>query len=77
MVLGHRGLSPQPSLNNSLPKLHGVAKKLDTPVVAAHLRIAFVFEDRDDVTESSLFRHLRACEDLVKEASKPTNTLIP
>nr|GEY13594.1 retrovirus-related Pol polyprotein from transposon TNT 1-94 [Tanacetum cinerariifolium] len=49
--------------------LHGVAKKLDTPIVAAHLCIAFVFEDRDDVTESPLFKHLRACEDLVEKAN--------
>nr|GFD45663.1 hypothetical protein [Tanacetum cinerariifolium] len=36
---------------------------------------AFVFEDMDDVTESLLFRHLRACEDLIEKASKPANTL--
>ncbi|GJT23385.1 hypothetical protein Tco_0893322 [Tanacetum coccineum] len=75
LVLRHRGLSSKPSLNHSLPELHGMAKKLDTPIVVAHLCIAFVFEDRDDVTQSSLFRHLCACEDHVEEASKPTNTL--
>ncbi|GJR53503.1 hypothetical protein Tco_1404024 [Tanacetum coccineum] len=86
LVLEHRSLSSQPSLDHSLPKLHGVTKKLDTPIVvvetlegkgSANLRIAFVFEDRDDVNESPLFRHLRACEDLVEEASKPADTLIP
>ncbi|GKA47720.1 hypothetical protein Tco_0740603 [Tanacetum coccineum] len=62
-----------PSLDHSLPKLHGVTNKLDTLIVVAHLRIAFVFEDRDDATESSLFRHLRASEGLVEEASQPGN----
>nr|GEV99298.1 hypothetical protein [Tanacetum cinerariifolium] len=63
------------SLDRSLPKLHGVTKKLDTLIVAAYLCITFVFEDRDDVTESPLLRHLHACKDLVKEASKSANTL--
>ncbi|GKA83272.1 hypothetical protein Tco_0804867, partial [Tanacetum coccineum] len=67
LVLRHRSPS-QPSLDHSLPKLHGVTKKLDTPIVVAHLRITFVFKDKDDVTESPLFRHLRACEDLIEEA---------
>ncbi|GJV60610.1 hypothetical protein Tco_1466710 [Tanacetum coccineum] len=73
MVLRHCSLFSQPSLDHSLPKLHGVTNKLDTLIVCAHLRIAFVFEDRDDVTESSLFRHLRASEGLVEEASQPGN----
>ncbi|GJY82362.1 hypothetical protein Tco_0495738 [Tanacetum coccineum] len=73
----HVSLSLHIILYKASNKLHDVAKKLDTPIVVAHLRIAFVFEDRDDVTESPLFRHLRAYEDLVKEASKPTNTLSP
>nr|GEY13334.1 uncharacterized mitochondrial protein AtMg00810-like [Tanacetum cinerariifolium] len=60
----YRSLSSQPSLDHSLPKLHGVAKELDTSIVATNLRITFVFKDWDDFTESSLFRHLRACEDL-------------
>ncbi|GKC90241.1 hypothetical protein Tco_1150890 [Tanacetum coccineum] len=59
----------KPSLDRSLPKLYGVTEKLDTPIVAANLRIAFVFEDCDDFTESPLFRHLRDSEDLVEEAS--------
>ncbi|GJU11924.1 hypothetical protein Tco_1134320 [Tanacetum coccineum] len=69
LVLRHRSLSSQPSLDRSLPKLYGVTEKLDTPIVAANLRIAFVFEDCDDFTESPLFRHLRDSEDLVEEAS--------
>ncbi|GKA40616.1 hypothetical protein Tco_0733209 [Tanacetum coccineum] len=77
LVLGHRSLSSQTSLDLSLPKLHGVTKKLDTLIVAANLRIAYVFKDMDDVTESPIFRHLRTCEDLVEEASKTSNTLIP
>ncbi|GJZ31125.1 hypothetical protein Tco_0576172, partial [Tanacetum coccineum] len=72
----HRSLSSQPSLDHSLLKLHDVAKELDTPVVATNLRITFVFKDWDDFTESPLFRHLRACEDLFEEASKPDNTFI-
>ncbi|GJW97480.1 hypothetical protein Tco_0179288 [Tanacetum coccineum] len=54
-------------LSITLTKLYDVTKKLDTPIVAANLCIAFVFEDRDDVTESPVFRHLRTCEDLVEE----------
>ncbi|GJT86279.1 hypothetical protein Tco_1067996 [Tanacetum coccineum] len=61
--------SNKPSLDHSLPKLHGVTEKLDTPIVAANLRITFVFEDWDDFTESPLFRHLHASEDLVEKAS--------
>ncbi|GKD22967.1 hypothetical protein Tco_1224670 [Tanacetum coccineum] len=69
LVLRHHSLSSQPSLDHSLPKLHGVTKKLNTPILVANLCIAFVFEDWDDITKSSLFRHLRASEDLVEEAS--------
>ncbi|GKE54010.1 hypothetical protein Tco_1489166, partial [Tanacetum coccineum] len=68
-VVRHQSLSSLPSLDHSLPKLHGVTKKLDTPIVVANLRITFVFEDWDDFTKSSLFSHLCASEDLVKEAS--------
>ncbi|GJR06643.1 hypothetical protein Tco_0529627 [Tanacetum coccineum] len=60
-------------LHKASNKLHGVTNNLDTPIVDACLRIAFVFEDRGDVTESPLFRHLRASEGLVKEASQPGN----
>ncbi|GKD02745.1 hypothetical protein Tco_1177719, partial [Tanacetum coccineum] len=67
LVLRHQGLSLQPSLNHPLLKLHGVVKKLDTPIVVAHLRITFVFADMDDVTQSLLFGHFRACEDLAEE----------
>ncbi|GJT20499.1 hypothetical protein Tco_0890436 [Tanacetum coccineum] len=77
LVLRHRSLSLQPSLDHSLSKLHGVTKKLDTPIVAANLRITFIFEDMYDATVSPLFRHLRAYKDLVEEASKPENTLVP
>nr|GEV14055.1 hypothetical protein [Tanacetum cinerariifolium] len=66
-----------PSLDHSLLKLYGMAKEPDTPVVAANLHIAFIFEDRDNFTESPLLRHLRACEDLVEEAIKLDNTLLP
>ncbi|GKA50438.1 hypothetical protein Tco_0743511 [Tanacetum coccineum] len=69
LVLRHRSLSSQPSLDHSLPKLHGVTEKLDTPIVAVNLRIAFVFQDWDDFIKSPFFRHLRASEDLVKKAS--------
>ncbi|GKA89059.1 retrovirus-related pol polyprotein LINE-1 [Tanacetum coccineum] len=34
------------------------------------------YPDRDDVTESPLFRHLRTCEDLVEEASSPHFRLV-
>nr|GEU75634.1 hypothetical protein [Tanacetum cinerariifolium] len=53
LVLIHRSLSLRPSLDHSLPKFHGVTKKLDTPIVAANLHIAFVFEDR--MTSLSLY----------------------
>ncbi|GJY56850.1 hypothetical protein Tco_0455965 [Tanacetum coccineum] len=69
LFLRYRSLSLQPSLDHSLPKLHGVTEKLDTLIVSANLRIAFVFEDSDVFTKSSLFRHLRASEDLVEKAS--------
>ncbi|GJU79998.1 retrotransposon protein, putative, ty1-copia subclass [Tanacetum coccineum] len=62
LVLKHRSLSSQPSPDHSLLKLHGVTNKLDAPMVAAHLRITLVFQDRYDVTESPLFRHLHASE---------------
>ncbi|GJQ93624.1 hypothetical protein Tco_0004763 [Tanacetum coccineum] len=68
LVLLHKA-SNKPSLYRSFPKLHGVIEKLDTPIDAANLCIAFVFEDWDDFTESSLFRHLRGSEDLFEEAS--------
>ncbi|GJY42719.1 hypothetical protein Tco_0430932 [Tanacetum coccineum] len=64
-VLIHEA-SNKPSLNHSLPNLHGVTNKLDTPIVVANSHIAFIFEDRDDVTKSSLFMHLRDTEDLVE-----------
>ncbi|GKE97217.1 hypothetical protein Tco_1582072 [Tanacetum coccineum] len=69
LVLSHPGLPSQPSLDHPLPKLHGVTKKLDTSIVATNLRLDFVFKNRDNVTESPFFRHLRTCEDLVEEAS--------
>ncbi|GKG58260.1 hypothetical protein Tco_0592039, partial [Tanacetum coccineum] len=59
----------QPSLNHSLLELHGVTKKLDTPIVAANLRIICVLVNWDDSTKSPFFWHLHTCKDLVEETS--------
>ncbi|GKG16620.1 hypothetical protein Tco_0361577 [Tanacetum coccineum] len=69
LVLRHPCLPSQPSLNHSLLELHGVTKKLDTPLVAANLHITFVLVNRDDFTESSFFWNLHAYEDPVEETS--------
>ncbi|GJW45995.1 hypothetical protein Tco_0077641, partial [Tanacetum coccineum] len=66
----HLSLMFKPSAKSKTStKLHGVTEKLDTPIIAANLRITFVFEDWNDFTKSPLFRHLRASEDLVEKAS--------
>ncbi|GJW78226.1 hypothetical protein Tco_0139908 [Tanacetum coccineum] len=62
-------LIPLHSLNHPLPKLHDVTKNLDTPIVAANMRITFVLVNWDDFIECPFFWHHRACENLVEETS--------
>ncbi|GKG09676.1 hypothetical protein Tco_0338422 [Tanacetum coccineum] len=60
LVLCHPRLPSQPSFHNSLPKLHGVAKELDTHIVATCLHVALVLVNGNDFTKPSLIRHLCA-----------------